>query len=370
MSQLNSLLESANPYKSLQSDAVRLANKWGKTGLLEGIGNETEKNNMSMILENQAKQLVVETSNTGGGAGSGTFTAGTGAQWAGVALPLVRKVFGQIAAKEFVSVQPMNLPSGLVFYLDFQYGDTKSPFTAGNSLYGATDGNTPFGNGATGGLYGAGRFGYSINNTQSAAYTVASGSVNWYTDLNADSAVSQSYIAGSTDPAQIVKLSIPSSSLANFDTRAVRAFYLSGSAVNLPTTATQYPQFTKINGANIEFFVGADVVEGGTLKVEYLMQTLDNERGDFEQGNDNLNGNNTPISIPQINVQMQSEAIVAKTRKLKAVWTPEFAQDLNAYHSLDAEAELTSIMSEYISLEIDLEILDMLIESAAAGTEY
>jgi hypothetical protein len=76
------------------------------------------------------------------------------------------------------------------------------------------------------------------------------------------------------------------------------------------------------------------------------------------------------ISIPEINVQMKSEAIVAKTRKLKAVWTPEFAQDLNAYHSLDAEAELTSIMSEYISLEIDLEILDMLIDSAAAGTEY
>jgi hypothetical protein len=67
---------------------------------------------------------------------------------------------------------------------------------------------------------------------------------------------------------------------------------------------------------------------------------------------------------------MESSAIVAKTRKLKAVWTPEFAQDLNAYHSLDAEAELTSIMSEYISLEIDMEILDMLIESASAGNEY
>ena len=115
MSQLNSLLESANPYKSLQSDAARLASKWNKTGLLEGISNETEKNNMSIILENQAKQLVMEESNTGGGSGAGTFTPGTGAQWAGVALPLVRKVFGQIAAKEFVSVQPMNLPSGLVF---------------------------------------------------------------------------------------------------------------------------------------------------------------------------------------------------------------------------------------------------------------
>ena len=368
MSQLNSLLESANPYKSLQSDAARLASKWNKTGLLEGIASETEKNNMSLILENQAKQLVMEESNTGGGSGAGTFTPGTGAQWAGVALPLVRKVFGQIAAKEFVSVQPMNLPSGLVFYLDFQYGTTKQPFTAGDSMYGAKGGNNPFGNTNTGGLYGAGRFGYSINNTQSLAYTVASGSVDWYTDLQADSSVSQSYVAGAAD--QIVKLSIPTSSLPNLDTEAVRAFYLSGSAADLPAATTQYPRFTKINGGNIEFFVSSSVVEGGSLKVEYLLQTTDADRGDFEDGNTNLNGDNDPISIPEINIQMESSAIVAKTRKLKAVWTPEFAQDLNAYHSLDAEAELTSIMSEYISLEIDLEILDMLIESANAGTEY
>jgi len=369
MSQLNSLLESANPYKSLQSDAARLANKWNKTGLLEGIGSETEKNNMSLILENQAKQLVMEESNTGGPLpGAGTFTPGTGAQWAGVALPLVRKVFGQIAAKEFVSVQPMNLPSGLVFYLDFQYGTTKEPFTSGQSLYGDKDGNNPFGNGATGGLYGAGRFGYSINNTQSAAYAVASGSVDWYTDLQADSSVSQSYVAGASG--QIVKLSVPVASLPNYDERAVKGFYLSGSAAVLPATAIQYPQFTKINGTNIEFFVGSDVVEAGALKVVYLLQTNDAQRGDFEDGNTNLNADNDPISIPEINIQMESSAIVAKTRKLKAVWTPEFAQDLNAYHSLDAEAELTSIMSEYISLEIDLEILDMLIESANAGTEY
>ena len=125
MSQLNSLLESANPYKSLQSDAARLAAKWNKTGLLEGIGNETEKNNMSMILENQAKQLVMEETNTGGGAGAGSFTPGTGpaGQWAGVALPLVRKVFGQIAAKEFVSVQPMNLTfrSSILFRFPIRY---------------------------------------------------------------------------------------------------------------------------------------------------------------------------------------------------------------------------------------------------------
>jgi hypothetical protein len=67
---------------------------------------------------------------------------------------------------------------------------------------------------------------------------------------------------------------------------------------------------------------------------------------------------------------MQSQAITAKTKKLKAVWTPEFSQDLAAYQNIDAEAEVTNIMSEYISMEIDLEILDMLIEDAAAGTEY
>ena len=110
-------------------------------------------------------------------------------------------------------------------------------------------------------------------------------------------------------------------------------------------------------------------VQSSIVTVDYTQQPTDQYRGDFEDGNNSLNGENTPISIPEINVQMKSSAIVAKTRKLKAVWTPEFAQDLNAYHALDAEAELTSILSEYISLEIDLEILDMLIESAAAGTE-
>ena len=371
MSQLQSLLESANPYKSLQSDAARLANKWDKTGLLEGLGSEADKNNMSMILENQAKQLVMETSNTGGGAGSGTFTAGTGAQWAGVALPLVRKVFGQIAAKEFVSVQPMNLPSGLVFFLDFQYGSAKSPFGAGTSMYGDTDGNTPFGNGSTGGNYGAGRFSYSINDTASAALATTS-SADWFTDANADSDYSASVAANTYKIA-----SVPTSSLTNFDAEAVRAFQFHSGSIIAGQAGIQVSAFTKLAGENVEFLIpiaSVTVATNGTFTgtVDYVLQPTDNNRGDFEDGNTNLNGDNggSGISIPEINVQMKSEAIVAKTRKLKAVWTPEFAQDLNAYHSLDAEAELTSIMSEYISLEIDMEILDMLIESAAAGTEY
>jgi len=89
---LQTLLESANPYHSVQSDAAKLADKWEKTGLLEGLDG-AHKNNMGIILENQAKQLVVESSQTGGGTSSqGTFTAGVGEQWAGVALPLVKSV--------------------------------------------------------------------------------------------------------------------------------------------------------------------------------------------------------------------------------------------------------------------------------------
>ena len=138
--ELNQLLESSNNYKSLQADAARLAGKWSATGLLEGISNEIEKNSMAMILENQAKQLVSEQSNTGTGA---SFSAGQGEQWAGVALPLVRKVFAQIAAKDFVSVQPMNLPSGLIFYLDFKYGTNQGTFANGENMYGnvSTAGN-------------------------------------------------------------------------------------------------------------------------------------------------------------------------------------------------------------------------------------
>ena len=98
MSNINSLLESsANSWKNMQSDAARMAAKWGKTGLLEGLNSEVEKNSMALILENQAKQLVTEASSTN--QGGGTFTAGQGAQWAGVALPLVRKVFGSISSK-------------------------------------------------------------------------------------------------------------------------------------------------------------------------------------------------------------------------------------------------------------------------------
>ena len=367
MSQLNTLLESAaGSWKSLQSDAARLAGKWEATGLLEGMEGQAS-NNMSMLLENQAKQLVVEASNTAGAAISDTNNfSGTGAQWAGVALPLVRKVFGQIAAQEFVSVQPMNLPSGLVFYLDFQYGDTKAPFASGDSLYGDSSAN--FGNAAEGGLYGAGRYSYSTNtHVETVTATAASAS---FAEVNFDSALSASVVAG-----EIKKLTVASSDLTAMDALAVRSFVITSGSVS---AARNLNALHEVVGSNVVFYVSASTAEIPTLSAfsaAYSKETSAVERGDFEDGNDYATDNDwdsstTDISIPEINIQMKSEAIVAKTKKLKAVWTPEFAQDLNAYQSVDAEAEVTNMLSEYISLEIDLEILDMLIRDAAAGDEF
>ena len=215
MSQVQQLLESAaGSWKSLQSDAAKLAGKWSKTGLLEGLG-ETDKNNMSILLENQAKQLVTENNTI---SSNSYFTSGgQGENWAGIALPLVRKVFGTIVAKEFVSVQPMNMPSGLVFFLDFQYGNTKTPYTTGQSLYGNrnTASQFPFSTpAAEGGLYGGpeGRFTYATNQfsasvpmTGAANYgatppTAAAGTGSFseatWAEVNFDSDFSQSVVNG------------------------------------------------------------------------------------------------------------------------------------------------------------------------------
>ena len=349
-----------------RNQAKALASKWEKTGLLEGLKGETEKAGMAQLLENQARQLVKEASSTGVAAGS--------EEWAGVALPLVRRIFAEFAAKEFVSVQPMNLPSGLIFYLDFKYGTAQPGFDSDNlnrtgdpfgspnaddSMFGVTTTS----NDPSGGLYGAGRFGYSINETASIV-TAATGSTPTAAQVNADSVYSGS------SAYQMVTVNVPT----NADLYAVRSFtFLSGSTEIVPVQAfssitSNYTASFVVTNAQAAFISSS--IGANTVRLQYSKQPTDVTRGDFEDARTGYgNGYNYDIDIPEINLEMQSEPIVAKTRKLKAVWTPEFAQDLNAYHSIDAEAELTSMLSEYVSMEIDLEILDMLI-AAAPTTEY
>ena len=361
---LKSILKEGTSHTARLSEATRaLAGKWEKTGLLEGIANDVEKAGVATLLENQARQLVKEASSTG--------TSANSEEWAGVALPLVRRIFSEIVAKDFVSVQPMNLPSGLVFYLDFKYGTNQAGFVTGSgntsqadSVFGITDTTAD----ASGGLYGAGRFGYTINDTSSVAQTQASlnaagtnkfvtGSTMVAADYNQDTNFSSSY-ATEIASGEVNTVSIALTTVAGYDAKGVRAFRLTG-------VSDQFPQFTKIVGANIVFVAQSADFANASMTVKYHKQPTDISRGDFEATGTSLSANpEVDMDIPELNVEMKSNPIVAKTRKLKAQWTPEFAQDLNAYHSIDAEAELTSMLSEYISQEIDFEILDMLITEA------
>ena len=110
---IEKLMDGFNPARQRMEETRGLVKKWEPTGLLEGLVDEQKVHSMSVLLENQARQLIDEASSTG--------TTANSEEWSGVALPLVRKIFGELAAQEFVSVQPMNLPSGLIFYLDFKY---------------------------------------------------------------------------------------------------------------------------------------------------------------------------------------------------------------------------------------------------------
>jgi hypothetical protein len=364
---LSKLMEGKNPQAVMLAETRQLKSKWEKTGLLEGM-KERDQHSMAVLLENQAKQLLDEATQTGTSSGS--------EEWSGVALPLVRRIFGEIASKEFVSVQPMNLPSGLIFFLDFKYGSAQGGAGqfGGKSLFGGTNATGSAANfgrtdAAVNGLYGEGRYGYSVNDASIAASTTAQASASWV-DLGFDSNYSQSVADVVATGRSIVKLTIPKANIsATADTEAVRSFQVAGVHSTLG-------QFNYVSGTNVVLFVSASLTQraalanAGAATVTYSEVPVAYDRGDFEDSTANSAGNTTTaLDIPEIDLELKSEAIVAKTRKLKAVWTPELAQDLNAYHSIDAEAELTSMLSDYISLEIDLEILDML-KSNALTTEY
>jgi hypothetical protein len=352
--------------RTQKAEAMKYITKWEPTGLLEGLDEKREKPHLAVLLENQARQIVTEANRTG--------TASNSEEWAGVALPLVRRIFSSIAAKDFVSIQPMNLPSGLVFFLDFKYGTSQPGFFANqgknsqkDSVFGITDSDKG-GTAGTQGLYGAGRFSYSINDYSSSTLSFTgsinrinstkffTGSVNMTSDINYDTNFSASYKSNT----KLRKVFVSTDSVSGFDPLGVRAFTVTGTNIN--DTFQQFTSYDLTNNRIVFIVSGSTTISN--VKVNYHKQPTDLTRGDFEEGKTQAGGNKEDLPIPEINLEMRSEAITSKTRKLKAKWTPEFAQDLNAYHSIDAEAELTSMLSEYISQEIDLEILDMLVSEA------
>ena len=390
--------------RDMKREGAALLSKWESTGLLEGLQTEQDKSSMARLLENQAKELLRESSSMKGGDVEG---------FAAVAFPIVRRVFAGLIANDLVSVQPMSLPSGLIFFLDFTYsgelgtGNMTDRFgnVSGSSLYG-TD---RVGSQVTGGVNLVGSLGENLSGPRDAV-GLAYGSPQTLQEVTASSITLGTNVAVpaldetqksdikfdpdvlAEDAANLLEIKIPEAELTNPDLDNLSAFNISGSslgairnggATNITDISTKLiRRLTKTDGTNISFFflsehadlLGFAKLAGAGVNILVDHPTKDSAEANANAAAGSLNAytmlleNNT--EIPEIDIKVDSIAITAQTKKLKAKWTPELGQDLHAYHNLDAEVELTSILSEQIALEIDREILADLVNGATAGTFY
>ena len=397
--------------RDLAKEGEALLNKWNQTGLLEGLHDDRTKSSMARLLENQAKELLREAS---------TMSAGDVEGFAAVAFPIVRRVFAGLIANDLVSVQPMSLPSGLIFFLDFTFNSTRGGGSiADESLYGGG----VVAAGLTGGVdltipYDERSF-YALNNgyaSPTGSLTMGTGSAivvaSGYTTDGGAPGSYESYVTDwnvarvlQFDPdipsgSSFCVLSVPWALLQATQLNQKNLITISGTVDPLcPGNVRQIRRLNRLNltsdadyisdgrGSNSILFTY--IVEGGSGVTPTDPQDLsgslqDNLTYNFVIEDNFAQGTGQPGSvmgtttwglenepnIPEIDIKVDSVAITAMTKKLKAKWTPELGQDLNAYHNLDAEVELTSILSEQIALEIDREIMEDLIKGATAGTYF
>ena len=407
----------------------RLVEKWSRTGLLRGM-QEVNRENMATLLENQAAQVLRE-SNTMSGGEVGGFT--------NIAFPIVRRVFGGLIANELVSIQPMSLPSGLLFYLDYTYGTASGAYGENaESIYGGPSGKAiQAGADGAGGQYDLVGSGYSRK--ASAKVAMANGKVEVrelfdHSDstllqlVGFDSQLIQKSVEGqkfqllrleldgidsALDPSMhrdISVLAADRNGSAAFkaldsDMQADQAFNVrrlnrlqkdDGNGVGVfvdatPEDATHVLVVVRLVsstaltvGENLQG-QGADVLTSAEFKATCLLADTQahpsNTFGEVEgalafegdgEGRQKIDTSTTPaaLDIPEIDIKIESIPVTAQTRKLRARWSPELAQDLNAYHSMDAEVELTQILSEQIALEIDREILGDLLTGAKGANFF
>jgi hypothetical protein len=403
--------------RDMRAESNALLTKWERTGLLEGLTNDRKKASMARLLENQAKELLREQS---------TLSAGDVEGFAAVAFPIVRRVFAGLIANDLVSVQPMSLPSGLIFFLDFVFspnlGTTTQTERLGNtadkSIYGTDqvgaeiiDGVDLLGSSKQdfGGPRTVGARGYAYSSPSGSNSATITGDANGYqvkTAFTLNGSVTEAnekliqfdpdLLAVTDSSLGVVVMDVEEADHTategdpDFDNLA--AFLFDATEFQARADAaggamTQIRRLTHLASASdaattlkaVRYvFVGATVTAGtttdsGNIAVNKLVfpvkdqidasSTVGAVVGDLFE----LEAN---VEIPEIDIKVDSTAVTAQTKKLKAKWTPELGQDLNAYHNLDAETELTSILSEQIALEIDREILADLVNGATAATYY
>ena len=400
-------------HRNMQQEGASLLNKWANTGLLEGLSDDNQKASMARLLENQARELLRESNTMAGGDVEG---------FAAVAFPIVRRVFAGLIANDLVSVQPMSLPSGLIFFLDFTFGTDPASADGDYERLGNLSGSSIYGQGVvasqiTGGVlldnttldkqpYNLGS-GYSsptgsiASQTMTLLATFPDGSTPLAGGSTVDGTLSLAdALAASTsvDEAMLLKcINYDQDLLALKETTHVR--FVTIPRADLAAVDFNEDFLSQIVMANLETTPGTPdgiqirrltqkydaVADTYLIVIAHTAAVNTSATGAFtfpiKDGFDNSSaiggvkgiadwGLEANAEIPEIDIKVDSIAITAVTKKLKAKWTPELGQDLNAYHNLDAEVELTSILSEQIALEIDREILSDLVNGATAGTYY
>ena len=408
--------------RDMRAEGHALLTKWERTGLLEGLDSDRKKQSMARLLENQAKELLRE---------STSMSAGDVEGFAAVAFPIVRRVFAGLIANDLVSVQPMSLPSGLIFFLDFVFspnlGDSNSQTSrlgnvADKSIYGTDQVGSQITGGVDlvnadgvgfGGPRTAGARGYAYGSpTGTVEVALANYDLQAF-DLDSATAAQKKLIqydpdllalSGSGTAYAVAVFAVAQAGYTgnqiDFDNTSaivlndVTITQQSGIGGSLTSAANLVRRLTRVASAadvatglvsadELVFTVIAtsgttadDINTGGVAEATGLTASFA-QKDNITAGNAagsvvgaatwGLEGN---ADIPEIDIKVDSIAVTAQTKKLKAKWTPELGQDLNAYHNLDAEVELTSILSEQIALEIDREILADLVNGATAETRY
>ena len=369
-----------------------IMDKWDRTGLLKNL-NEDKSQVIAQLLENQAvelrNQMFNEESQTAAVAGYNK-----------IAFPLVRRVFGQLLASELVAVQPMSLPSGLLFFLDFKFDRNHGGATSGGSVYGNLDNGGPNNNSlldgvgaqsASGGMYNFATAGYSrrsfIISTAAPSYsgvTTTSEVLGGATVSGYDFPLS---VSAATDIGVPIEFRVATSGEARADAAAANSESFRGLRSVPSLTATQWfgrmdPTLTTVTGAKVQVFMNVCGAAGpeykwgdnsSSLTAAVLVgPAMTNMTGASNAGDgSNLLGDfESTSAIPEINIAVSSVPVQAVTRKLKATWTPELAQDINAYHAIDAEVELTTILSDIIATEVDREILSSLLSGATVKAAW
>lgn len=399
--------------------------KWNRTGLLRGLSG-VHRDNMAQLLENQASQVLKEAASLGGEQVRG-FT--------NVAFPIVRRVFGGLIANELVSIQPMSLPSGLLFYMDYTYGSNVGPYKKGDSLYSSPNGKgIAKGSDAVGGLYDLAAQSYTKVPATATTAGIETGHFNAAGALATTLGITRGNLEDNPVNAKLLQYDpqIVSDIEALVDpttrSRYSFAFWKPALADKQKIDATQVKEITLKGAADLETvgltFGGKPIQNGDAQNVRRLTQIglwdavaetftpdpfadvadpnwavlfvvyetagnhdatgatatfplTDTYQSDATDGTtlvvpsfESDFGTTPSPEIPEIDIKVEAVPVVATTRKLRARWSPELAQDLNAYHSLDAEVELTQILSEQIALEIDREILNDLLTQATAANYY